>query len=159
MAECRKNGADVTVGQCIRRARKQAKLTQAELGAKLGIAYQGVAQWELGLRNPKYNTLLRIADALNVSIDCLLPPREQKSRVRTNADRIRSLTDDELVDRLFAIYRGQMDADGVDVSRLWCDGNSGCIDENGEVECNDEAHKACILRWLKAPTLSEGEPT
>lgn len=56
----------MTVGERIREARKKAGLTQKELGKKLGVAYQTLAQWENDLRNPKIETLMRIADALEV---------------------------------------------------------------------------------------------
>ena len=50
----------MTTGQRIKEARKKAGLTQKELGEKLGVAYQTLAQWENDLRNPKYETLQRI---------------------------------------------------------------------------------------------------
>lgn len=58
----------MTTGERIKLARKEAGLTQKELGKRLGITYQTVAQWENDLRNPKYDTLKRIADALNIHI-------------------------------------------------------------------------------------------
>ena len=57
----------MTVGEKIKQVRKSAGLTQKELGERLGISYQTVAQWENNLRNPKQETLQRIASALNVS--------------------------------------------------------------------------------------------
>lgn len=57
----------MTTGQRIKTARKKEGLTQKELGEKLGITYQTVAQWENDLRNPKRETLQRIAAALGVS--------------------------------------------------------------------------------------------
>ena len=62
----------MTTGQRIKAARKNAKMTQKELGQKLGISFQSIAQWENNLRNPKIETLQRIADALGVSVDYLL---------------------------------------------------------------------------------------
>ena len=56
----------MTTGQHIKEARKKAGLTQKELGEKLGVAYQTLAQWENDLRNPKYETLQRIAAALGI---------------------------------------------------------------------------------------------
>ena len=57
----------MTTGELIKDARKKAGLTQKELGEKLGISYQTIAQWENNLRNPKQETLQRIANALNIS--------------------------------------------------------------------------------------------
>ena len=58
----------MTTGELIKDARKKAGLTQKELGEKLGISYQTIAQWENNLRNPKQETLQRIANALNISM-------------------------------------------------------------------------------------------
>lgn len=67
----------MTTGQRIRAARKQVGLTQKELGEKLGIAYQTVAQWENNLRNPKIETLQKIAAALGVEAIELVPEEKQ----------------------------------------------------------------------------------
>lgn len=61
----------MTVGERIKEARKTAGLTQKELGERLGVSFQAVAQWENNLRNPKIDTLQKIASALNVSVDSL----------------------------------------------------------------------------------------
>lgn len=58
----------MTIGDRIKSARKKAGITQAELAKRLGISYVGVSQWENNLRNPKIETVQRIASALNVSI-------------------------------------------------------------------------------------------
>lgn len=55
----------MTVGERIKLARKKAGMTQADLAQKLGIPFQGVSQWERDIRNPKIETLRRIAEALN----------------------------------------------------------------------------------------------
>lgn len=62
----------MTTGQLIKAARKKAGMTQKELGAKLGVAYQTLAQWENDLRNPKLDTLQRIAAALGVPVQDLI---------------------------------------------------------------------------------------
>lgn len=62
----------MTTGQRIKAARKKAGMTQKELGDKLGISYVGVSQWENDLRNPKLETLQRIADSLGVPVSILM---------------------------------------------------------------------------------------
>ena len=57
----------MTVGQRIRQARKKIGMSQKDLADKLGISYVGVSQWENDKRKPKYETLQRIAHALNTS--------------------------------------------------------------------------------------------
>lgn len=64
----------MTTGQRIKAARKKAGMTQAALAEKLGISYVNISQLEKDQRNPKLETLQRIAKALGVSISNLLPP-------------------------------------------------------------------------------------
>lgn len=62
----------MATGERIKAARHKANLTQKELGEKLGISYQSVAQWENNLRNPKFETLQRIAQVLDTSVSDLM---------------------------------------------------------------------------------------
>ena len=62
----------MTTGQRIKAARQQAGLTQTELAEKLGIPYQSISQWERDLRNPKYENLQRIANALDYDVEALI---------------------------------------------------------------------------------------
>ena len=66
----------MTTGELIRKARMKAGLTQKELADALGISYVGVSQWENNVRNPKFETLKRIAYALKVPLSSLLPMDE-----------------------------------------------------------------------------------
>ena len=62
----------MTTGQQIKAARQKAGMTQAQLAEKLGIPYQSIGQWERDARNPKLDTLKRIADALNITVQELI---------------------------------------------------------------------------------------
>lgn len=55
------------VGSNIRRFRKEKGLTQNELGDLLEISEAMVGQYERGVRNPKLETIEKIAAALNVT--------------------------------------------------------------------------------------------
>ena len=57
--------------------RKQKGLTQAELAAAIGVSTSAVGNWEAGLRRPRYESLLRLARVLGVTIDDLLSPPDQ----------------------------------------------------------------------------------
>lgn len=58
----------MTVGEKIRAARTALGLTQDKLGERCGIAGANIRKYELGKANPKYETLQRIADALNIPV-------------------------------------------------------------------------------------------
>lgn len=62
----------MTTGELIKAARKKAGMTQEELGSKLGVSGSSIAQWENDLRNPKLDTLQRIASALGVPVQELI---------------------------------------------------------------------------------------
>lgn len=57
----------MTTGERIKAARKKAGMTQAELAAKLDVPFQSISQWERDIRNPKHETIEKIAHALNTT--------------------------------------------------------------------------------------------
>ena len=80
-------------------------MTQKELGKQIGVSFQGIAQWENDLRNPKYETLQRIAEALGTTADDL-KGRERPMDMEDNRYRVREILNrqlerlDEASDRL-----------------------------------------------------------
>ena len=52
------------IGERIKLSRKKAGLTQKELGELLNVSAAMIAQYENNLRNPKFETLDKIANAL-----------------------------------------------------------------------------------------------
>ena len=52
------------VGDDLRRARKMAGMTQAELGALLGVTGSAVGQWEAGTTKPQWKQAQRLAQVL-----------------------------------------------------------------------------------------------
>lgn len=81
----------MTIGQRIREARIKAGLTQAELAEKLGISYVGVSQWERDIRNPKIETVRKIADALGMKLSELMgmaaPESNEKNAAADSTER------------------------------------------------------------------------
>lgn len=57
----------------IKQIRTAKKMTQQELSIKSEVPLSSIKQYETGKRNPKIEQLQKIADALEVSIDELLP--------------------------------------------------------------------------------------
>lgn len=58
--------------------RKSRKLTQSELAHKLDLTQQAYARYENCQRQPDFDTLIRIANYFNVSIDYLLGRTEDR---------------------------------------------------------------------------------
>lgn len=71
-------------GERIATYRKNAGMTQSELGAKLNVTAQAVSKWENGLSEPDLATLQKMSALFNVSVDMLLgsePPPVQSPTV------------------------------------------------------------------------------
>jgi transcriptional regulator with XRE-family HTH domain len=52
--------------------REMRGLTQGELGARAGMAAASISHFETGQRVPSLDSLVKLADALEVSVDALL---------------------------------------------------------------------------------------
>ncbi len=62
----------MTVGEQIKRIRKEKGLTQREVCERMGKTPSIIGQYENGARLPKYDTLKEIAKALGVQVRVLL---------------------------------------------------------------------------------------
>ena len=63
----------MSIGEDIKRIRIEKKMTQQELGQKLGgISQQQIGRWESNKANPKIETIQKIASALKVPVEDLL---------------------------------------------------------------------------------------
>ena len=58
----------MTFGERIKSIRKKKNITQAELGRRMGISQQTIAQYEKAVEQPKYETVVKLARALDVSL-------------------------------------------------------------------------------------------
>lgn len=103
-------GDKVTVGDNIRKFRKQKKMTQKELGNKLRISQSAINQFENNKTAPKLTTIIKIADALDVLPRDLIDKADlaelpeikevqgSKPRIRTsNIDYVKECLDSESV--------------------------------------------------------------
>lgn len=70
----------------IAQARVRAGLTQSDLATAIGSQLRSFLNWESGARAPDIDTLIRISDALNVSVEWLLG--RERPRELTRADLI-----------------------------------------------------------------------
>lgn len=66
----------MTLGERIASARKEKGMTQEMLAEQLGVTRQAVARWETGLSVPDAGMLVRIAGALDTTVNDLLGEEE-----------------------------------------------------------------------------------
>ena len=64
----------MTVGQNIKKFRKEKGLTQKQLGELTGIDEANIRKYELCKQNPKIETVMKIADGLGISPVDLIGP-------------------------------------------------------------------------------------
>jgi transcriptional regulator with XRE-family HTH domain len=71
---------DVLVGQNIRICRLQRRLSQTELGERIGLTFQQIQKYEKGANRVGAGRLTQIADALGVSLSSLFDGRPTSAR-------------------------------------------------------------------------------
>ena len=71
----------IELSQTLKNLRELRGLTQAELGTRAGMAAASVSHFETGQRQPSLDSLVKLADALEVSIDTLLGRTPIEGRV------------------------------------------------------------------------------
>ena len=82
------HNACVTLGERIREARQNARLTQEQLAHLCGVRRASVSQWESERSHPSRKNLLQIARVTSTSTDWLLAEGAEPSRVADSAPRI-----------------------------------------------------------------------
>lgn len=71
----------MSIGENIKKYRKQAELTQKELAEKANLSESAIKYYESNRRNPKLETLDKIGDALGISINYLTSKEEKKALI------------------------------------------------------------------------------
>lgn len=66
----------MTIGERIRLARQNKKMSQQQLAEKSGVYYKSISRYELGTSIPPADALKAMADILGVSADYLLSDDE-----------------------------------------------------------------------------------
>lgn len=72
----------------IKYLRKEEKLTQEQLGKYIGFSANAIGQYETGIREPNFETLIKLADYFNVSIDYLLGRTTQRNLEFVNNEKL-----------------------------------------------------------------------
>lgn len=62
----------MTIGEKIQRCRKEGKMSQEDLAAKLGVSRQAVSRWELNESIPDTENVIQLGRIFGVSLDYLL---------------------------------------------------------------------------------------
>ena len=71
----------MNVGENIRKARLNAGLTQKVLGERCGMPESAIRKYELGMANPKFETIQRIAKALKIDTFTLIDSKEFNNQI------------------------------------------------------------------------------
>ena len=79
----------------IREYRIEKGLTQNELASKIGVIGHNVGDWERGKCEPSLDMLVKLSDALDISIDCLLGKNDDFARIAIPGQSTDQLTTDE----------------------------------------------------------------
>lgn len=82
----------VKTGKFIAELRKEQRLTQEQLGEKLGVTNKTVSRWETGSYMPPVDVLLELSRVLSISINELL------SGERLNNEQLRQKADENVLE-------------------------------------------------------------
>ncbi len=63
-------------GKTLKKLRLEKHLSQRKFGEIMGVVNQTVSSWEVGIREPDYDTLIKIAQYFEVSVGFLLGVEE-----------------------------------------------------------------------------------
>ena len=63
----------MTFGQNLQRLRNKAGLSQAGLAERSGISVNTIQNWEIDRHQPRIEALPKLAEALGVALDALIP--------------------------------------------------------------------------------------
>lgn len=81
------------VGAKIRAIREEKHLTAEDLGKKIGVSRPTITRYETGLRKTNQDSLFKLADALDVSINDFFPPVEKEKSQSTTSNTLPSNTE------------------------------------------------------------------
>ena len=74
-----------TLGMMISSLRKEHKMTQLELADKMGVTDKAVSKWERDLSFPDINSIPKLAEIFNISVDELMQVKtETKETMNVN---------------------------------------------------------------------------
>ncbi len=104
----------------LKRLREENKISQQQLANVLKVSQSTVGMWENGKNKPEFDTLIKIADYFNVSVDFLLgksdnkkTPTDENTDGRINTVKIRgrdgSFLEKHLTDEQITLIKGMIE--------------------------------------------------
>jgi len=75
----------------LKQLRNERKITQSELGRKVNVTKSSISGYENGTRTPDTETLLDLANALDVSVDYLLGRTDYRIPITNSKDAMDTL--------------------------------------------------------------------
>ena len=84
--------------------RKEAGLSQEDLGNKLNVARQTVSKWELGETTPEMDKLVKISEIFNISLDALI--KEENNAEKNNETNLNNTNSQKLAALVINILKG-----------------------------------------------------
>jgi transcriptional regulator with XRE-family HTH domain len=104
------------IGEEIRRRRKEKGLTLAQLASKAGMAQSAVSQIETGKRTPSSESVIKLANALDIEVGDLYPkkaqaplPLEQEDVSRRQGWQSLARVRSELLEEIAELWDTQLD--------------------------------------------------
>jgi len=74
------------IGGKIRDLRLSNKLTQTQLGLAIGVSYQQIHKYEVGVSDLPITRLIQICIVLNSEIEQILGPLQSKKRLKSTSE-------------------------------------------------------------------------
>lgn len=99
----------------IKSLRKQRHITQVQLAEKIGVSRSTISMYEMGEREPDFETLEALADIFNVDMDFLTGRKAEKAPTENGE---RKVTDEDIK---AAFWGGEKDLSQEDIDALWED--------------------------------------
>lgn len=94
------------IGNRLKELRNKKSITQVELGKAIGLSKQTISTYELGTREPDNETLLKLANFFNVSLDYLLG-RTDNPEGLTDEEKQRHIELDEVLSHKKILFYGE----------------------------------------------------
>lgn len=86
-----------TLSERLKELRKKKQLTQKELAEEIGVKQNSYSDWENGKSEPNVDTILKLSQTLNTSVDYLLGAVNFDSKNIPTKEEYNSFTDEQII--------------------------------------------------------------